>query len=691
MTQKAKYHKQKILIADDSEKNRAALAEILGEQYIVIEVGSGAETIAILQETPDIDLLLLDTVMPEMDGLEVLAVMNRYRWIEELPVIVISAESSSAFLERAYELGAADCIHFPFEAAVIRRRVVNTLMLYAKQQQWSRLLDDQIRKREKSNNLMVNILGHIVEFRNGESGLHVLHIHTVTEMLLKRLVQKTDRYPLSQTDISLISTASALHDIGKISIPDRILNKPGKLTPDEFEQIKTHAAVGENMLRELPLCQDEPLVKAAREICRWHHERYDGSGYPDGLVGDQIPISAQIVALADVYDALISQRVYKQALPHETALAMIQKGECGAFPPLLLECLEDISEDLQRELQANTLCQNRERSSENVSVGLLCPNELPSPGRALRLLEQERAKHQFFDSLTQEVQFEYTATPPVVSFSDWGAAHLGVDKVVMNPMENQRFRKVVGSKNLDYISALIRQTSPDHPDVQCNCRVRLKGEVRWCRVICRTLWSADQPPQFLGVIGKLVDINEEHTQMLRWRHRASYDGLTGLLNVTASQERIQQRIQDYPNRRYVMLIADVDYFKTINDTRGHIFGDQVLKSIARNLRQCIREEDIAARAGGDEFLVFLEYDRDPSAIVERVFAGMSRDYEGYSISVSLGAVTTDVAGRQYKALFHRADQALYAAKFNGRNNFCFYDDTMNNMLSSTDNGKEKIL
>ena len=231
--------------------------------------------------------------------------------------------------------------------AVVHRRVVNTLMLYGKQKRLMQLVADQIYENEKSNSLMITILSHIVEFRNGESGLHVLHIRTFTEMILRKLITMTDKYPLTETEISLISMASALHDIGKINIPETILNKPGKLTQEEFEIMKTHTTIGDKILHELPFEQDAPLVKTARQICHWHHERYDGRGYPNGLKGDDIPIGAQAVALADVYDALTSERCYKKAFDHDTAIAMILGGECGAFNPLLLECLADVSPRLR--------------------------------------------------------------------------------------------------------------------------------------------------------------------------------------------------------------------------------------------------------------------------------------------------------------------------------------------------------
>ena len=345
-------YKETILIVDDSALNRMVLMEILGkENYTFLEAENGQQAVELLGWHPEVDLLLLDITMPEIDGFGVLEAMNQYHWIEETPVIMISAEDSYTFVERAYDLGASDYITRPFDARVVCRRVSNALMLYAKQKRLVQMVAEQVYEKEKVSNTMISILSHIVEFRNNESGLHVVHIRTIAELLLRRLREKTDRYPLTEADISLISTASALHDIGKINVPEEILNKPGRLTKEEFEIIKTHSAVGEHMLRQIPFNQNEPLVKIAREICRWHHERWDGRGYPDGLKGDEIPISAQVVSLADVYDALTSERCYKAAFDHETALNMIVNGECGAFNPLLLECLMDGADQIKQAMQ----------------------------------------------------------------------------------------------------------------------------------------------------------------------------------------------------------------------------------------------------------------------------------------------------------------------------------------------------
>ena len=298
-----------------------------------------------------ISLVLLDIVMPVVDGFEVLDVMVHNHWIEDIPVIMISSEDSEPYIRRAYELGVSDYINRPFDAKVVYQRVYNTIKLYAKQRRLVTLVTDQIYEKEKNNQMMISILSQIVEFRNGESGLHVLHINVLSELLLERLVQKTDRYQISAQERSLITTASALHDIGKIGIDDKILNKPGRLTKEEFEIMKKHTLIGESMLESMGIYQNEELVKLARQICRWHHERYDGKGYPDGLMGEEIPIAVQVVSLADVYDALVSERVYKKAYSHEEAIHMILNGECGQFNPLLLSCLQDIEERIDEEFK----------------------------------------------------------------------------------------------------------------------------------------------------------------------------------------------------------------------------------------------------------------------------------------------------------------------------------------------------
>ena len=347
--------KPQILLVDDSEMNRLILAEILQGDYRILEAKDGRECMDALQaEAGNLALVLLDINMPVMDGFEVLKAMNANHTIEDIPVIMISSDDSDAAIRRSYELGASDYVNRPFDARIVYRRVTNTIKLYAKQRRLVQMVSDQIRARENNTDTLVGVLSHIVEFRNGESGAHVLHIRIITELLLHRLLEISSQYPITAEQQDNIPLASALHDIGKIGIDEKILNKPGKLTPEEFEVIKTHSMLGAEMLHQLENFNEQPLLQTAYEITRWHHERWDGRGYPDGLKGDEIPISAQLVALADVYDALTSERCYKKAFSHEKAVQMILNGECGAFNPLLLQCLTDMQTDLKVQLQQRT-------------------------------------------------------------------------------------------------------------------------------------------------------------------------------------------------------------------------------------------------------------------------------------------------------------------------------------------------
>ena len=345
-------NKSQILLVDDSKMNRMMLKEILGGDYSILEAENGQECLEKMQaEAGNIALVLLDINMPVMDGFEVLKAMNANHTIEDTPVIMISSEDSDAAIRRSYELGASDYVNRPFDARIVYRRVTNTIKLYAKQRRLVQMVSDQIRARENNTDTLVGVLSHIVEFRNGESGAHVRHIRIITEMLLHRLLEISSNYSITAEQQDLIPLASALHDIGKIGIDEKVLNKPGKLTPEEFKVIQTHSMLGAKMLHDLDQFAEQPLLQTAYEIARWHHERWDGRGYPDGLKGDEIPISAQLVSLADVYDALTSERCYKKAFSHEKAVQMILNGECGAFNPLLLQCLTDIQDDLKEKLQ----------------------------------------------------------------------------------------------------------------------------------------------------------------------------------------------------------------------------------------------------------------------------------------------------------------------------------------------------
>lgn len=504
----------KILIVDDSEMNRDILADMLGENYDIIEAEDGVQAIAKLQKMhSSIALVLLDIVMPQMDGFGVLNEMNRNHWIDDIPVIMVSAETETDQVERAYALGVTDFIMRPFDTYIVRHRVVNTLLLYGKQKQLIGMVEQQLYEKEKNSSMMVDILSHIVEFRNGESGLHVLHVRTITDFLLRKIKLVTDRYPLTWEDISLISTASALHDIGKIGIDEKILNSPKRLTKEEFEIMKMHTTIGARMLKEMALYQEDPLVKTAYEICRWHHERYDGRGYPDGLVGDEIPISAQVVALADVYDALTSVRVYKASYDHDTAVQMILNGECGSFNPLLLECLRENSDGLRKMLEEDVAGDMSRREIQSFADAALSSKSSGVSERMMRMLHYERMKNNFFSTKSEEIRFEYTMSSHILTLSTPSAQKLGLDEVILDPDNDENLQAVVEEIDWEEIAQFLNQTTPEESELRFECKFKCDGQFRWHRVIIQTVWTADEPPQCEGALGKAIDIHETRMEM----------------------------------------------------------------------------------------------------------------------------------------------------------------------------------
>lgn len=342
-----------VLIADDSKVSRSILGEMLKDDYRILEADSGRATLdAVDRYGGDLSLVLLDIVMSDMSGCEVLAELSRQAALDSLPVIMISSEDADDVVLRAYDLGASDYISRPFDDRIVRRRVNNIIRLYTKQRRLTSLLSQQYNARVNNSRILVDIMASVMEVRNGESGRHVTHIEKLTELLLGDLARRSDKYSLGNEERSSIALASALHDIGKMSIDDAILNKPGRLTPEEFEIMKTHTTIGADMLHNLGRNHEgSALLDYAYQIARWHHERWDGTGYPDGLKGDDIPIAAQVVSVADVYDALTSVRVYKDAISQEEAIRMILDGECGAFNPLLIECLLEVRDRIAETLE----------------------------------------------------------------------------------------------------------------------------------------------------------------------------------------------------------------------------------------------------------------------------------------------------------------------------------------------------
>ena len=784
--------KQKILIADDSEINRALLMEILGDGYEYLEAENGVRAVELLREHTDIALVLLDIMMPQMDGFDVLKVMRCYSWLDEIPVIMISAAKDTANIERAYDLGVADYMRRPFERVMVLRQVQNVLMLYAKQKRLTRLVTDQVYEKEHNSVLMISILSHVVEFRNSESGLHVLHIRTLTDLLLHQLVQKTDCYQLDESDIALISTASALHDIGKIVIPEEILNKPGRLTAEEFAIIKNHTVAGAQMLQDLgqAIARDEPLLQVAHAICRWHHERWDGNGYPDRLKGDEIPIAAQVVALADVYDALTSERCYKHAYDHDTALRMILNGECGAFNPLLLDCLRESSEQLRTELTRSEWDRGFRQETHRLSEEILHREALPRENHSQLLLEQEKERTDFYAAQCGGIRFDYDLLAGSVTVYDYHA----------EPLQQKTVTDFAQGKGLGFLneqdrrklSKAISRATPEAPDVVLPVMVQRDGKPHLHRMALHTIWSGAGVRRCVNVLGHLTDeqhrvehqaelltaidpeedparflrrlqgifdvvrlVDPEHRKVLvldsdgiltekpgnchmvwnkdtrcencisakayarktilnkiefkdeeayfviskyievggrgcmlelvtrltdgRWLDMGGHRLLLDRCNGMERSAFVDPLTGAYTRRYFDKFLAggemhggvamiDVNQFKSVNDSFGHLVGDEALQTVAAAMQSCLRQTDILIRYGGDEFLLLMPQNCPDGveSVIRRVQnavqAARVPSHPELRLSVSIGGVCNV---QPLTEAIRQADARMYCNKENG--------------------------
>ena len=490
--------RQNILIVDDSKFNRDILKEILGETYNYLEAENGNQAIQIIGENIGIDLMLLDINMPQMNGFEVLKIMKRSQCIEETPVIMISSEESVDTMREAYEMGITEYITRPFDSVIVKKRVQNTLSLYANQNNLVNVVVDQIYEKEENNNIMIRILSSILGSRNSESREHILHIKTATEMMLRQLIKITDVYHLTEADIALITTASSLHDIGKIYIPEEILNKPGRLTDEEFKIMKTHSELGADIIQDMHLPQEKPLVHTAWEICRWHHERWDGKGYPDGLKGEEIPISAQVVSIADVYDALTSERCYKKAFDHDTAIKMILDGQCGQFNPILLKCLKELSPRLFKMFSNETDDSKQYYEAQRLSNEILSEKSLPRKNYSQHLIKVMQEKIDFFKKNSGRNSVDYNAVSGQLTI-------INENQQTLYQRDDPKFDVFkefeVSEEDVQYIKDLLDHTSVQNKEISVQIEAKMENNRQLYNLKLHTLWSSLKKDGYIGIVG----------------------------------------------------------------------------------------------------------------------------------------------------------------------------------------------
>lgn len=772
--------KKTILIADDSELNREMLTEILGDTYDYLYAADGDHVLNLLDENLEIDMLLLDMHMPKMPGMDVLKAMKEHHWTEEIPVIIISAEDDMGFIQNAYHLGAVDYIVRPFNAFLIQHRVKNTLTMYSQNKRLVKLVESQVLQREKMNSMLINIFSHVVGVVSNELGGHTLRIQTITNLLLNRLSQKSERYRLSETEIAMISSISALHDIGKVTIPDEIINKPGRLTPEEWEIMKSHTLRGDEMLSDIPVNQSEKMMVVAHEICRYHHERYDGNGYPDGLKGDEIPISAQVVSLADVYDALTSERVYKKAYTHEEAVGMIQRGECGVFNPLLIRSFLDISDDLLLNLQVNAEKYGYINDAKLLADEAMENEEVLKNDRSSHLVESEREKKKFFAGLCGGIQFEYDAVIGRVNY-----IHYYNDKgEKIRLSTNNTF--LLGEKDWILLRKKVSKMTRENPIISMTVLVPVDGNLRWHKLVVKSIWIKERA-SYAMLIGQFTDVHEEmirkgeqidilgksvspetivamrdifdvvrlvdplECQVLKITENGEmtpsgqkcyeiWNRKEGCVNCSSAQtlknrnwmtkleikdgqiysvlsryakfgekdcvlevalcmednfgkakSEIGFLLDSYTLHRFYrdtltkaysrayldsfqqnfedaqgVAVVDINNFKGINDTYGHIIGDAALKHIAKVIRSSIRKDDVLIRYGGDEFLLVFqkigekEFFEKMKKIKQLVDESVLEEHPNLQLGISIGGA---YCVTPLLRAIDVADKAMYRDKF----------------------------
>ena len=423
---------------------------------------------------------------------------------------------------------------------MIRRRVINAILLHTKTQKLTGLIADHFYRRERNTDILAAILGYAVESRSGERGTHMTNVSRITGLLLHRLLERTDRCPIGPEDIETVCIASSLHDIGKLLIPEDILTKPTALTPGEFDIVKQHTRLGAKIISDLPIYQNETIIKYALGICRWHHERWNGEGYPDGLKGEDIPIAAQVVSLADAYDALTSKRCYKEALSHEKSLEMIRGGECGSFNPLLLECLNDIADTLKHSAGAEAAVEPPAyRWTKELIWKPDDSRQELSSARMTKQVEQELSKRRFFSDLTEEFWFEFTRHPDAVALSAGAARRTGLPRVIVGPLSCTQFCSVVSADTIQAVRDHLLCAASDETYLEFETELTLDGHPSLCQIAIQITWASDEPGRFSSLFGRVLDIGERCRRLEDYRQAFAAPVLhPALLPVTVGADHV---------------------------------------------------------------------------------------------------------------------------------------------------------
>ncbi len=680
--------KRIILIVDDVELNRAIISEVLKNEYAVLEAENGVEAVKLMeQHHKSLSIVLLDILMPLMDGFEVMEIMKKRNWISKLPVIMITTDATEEFVQRGYDLGASDVVSKPFNPKIVRQSVNNIVELYRHKnnlenmvRQQMNTLKKQSEKLNQSTINMIDMLSNVIGYKTYDAGPSVINFRFITKTVLTELMERNPEYNLDKVQIEQISEGSLLHDIGKIAVSDAILNKPGRLNEEELHEAQKHALLGGELIKQIVGKNKRDYFKYCYEICRYHHERYDGNGYPDKLSGNDIPVWAQAVSIVDVYDALVNKRSYREAYSHSHAVAMIKNGECGEFNPDVLNAFLAVENKILKDNSGLSENNNELKKIVSESTEIINKSVEVASDRVLWLLEMERRKYQMLSEMSGDIIFEYNTKSQHVIFSENFAEITGIKLINEKTSDVLNEIPVMFDEDRKALRQLFSSLSPDNMKFKTELRIKNKnGVYKWYEMFVHSIWMMDYGVLTGNVIGKLVNIDRRKHEAEEWRKDADTDSITKLLNKTAVRNRIAEVINSSDSVDSAFCIVDLDNFRNINETFGHQFGNEVLKKVAGELKKSIRITDIIGRVGGDEFIIFLCGIGGTANIeskVKQISGALRMDYGECRITGSIGIARYPYDADNFDDLQYKASKALHTVKEESKNGYCLYDEKL---------------
>lgn len=684
--------KQIILIVDDEETNRAILAQLFKDEYSILEAENGEEAIRLIEDNlEDVSAVLLDILMPVMDGLQAMEIMNSHYWIDKIPVIMITTDTSESTMQKGYELGATDVILKPFNSRIVRQRVKNIIELYRHKKNLERLASEQIDiLRSKSMQVsesgieIVNMLSRIITLKSGQAAARPQVIRHVAAAIMREYSHLYPELHIDGTRIRNTAYAASVCNIGKIFVPSEILFKNGPLTDEEYRVVQRYPAGGSDLLMKISEGKyDGGLLECCFTVCLYHNERADGTGYPYGLKEKDIPLEAQIVSIASVYEALVSDRPYRKAFSHDEAVKMIRNGECGCFGEKIIKAFMAAEPILTDEYDEEEEYFRGSRVSYSISEDV--------SERRLRMLEREKEHFQILSDMSGDVMFDYDGITNVLLFSESFSELTGCGVRYENALDFINETETLYIDDKERLIGLIKSITDTSPSIKTEIRIKMKNDVyKWFELYAHSVWNGGR---CVSMVGKLVNIDRQKRETEIWRKAADTDQLTGIYNKIASHNYIMEAIETNGDNVSALCFIDLDNFKGINDTFGHQFGDVVLKKVAEQLRTAVRNTDIVGRIGGDEFVVFLKNVGSKKNIIakaEQLCNVFKLTCGERKISGSIGIACIPDDGTDFEELLGKADSALYCCKGRGKDCYLLYNEEICGKINSSSQTGETV-